>query len=231
MRLEMLRFGVAAFSIVSVFVSNAAAASTSTVVVQISGQLSSNPNDVQLTGNPGAFPIPDLFGGSFAGEFSYDPSQIKGPVGFGFRLSSASIDVRDVHGDLVYRIQDVPNPMYVNDGSALFAIGPSFLGQPGYVSRTPTDLRFERLNSEFTSTAINPPSAAALNTAIFGPYNGGGTQLSLDDDVNPFDGWSLPAVSATFHAELVPEPCTLVLLSLAIVLGMIAWLDRAWIGK
>ena len=56
-------------------------------------------------------------------------------------------------------------------------------------------------------------------------------------DAGDFDQWRLhfgelndigmgAAASAT-----VPEPSSLALLLLSVVLGMIAWLDRAWIGK
>jgi hypothetical protein len=234
MRWELFRAGLISAYIVFVFALDAGAAATSTVVVQISGQFSSNPNDIRLNGNPGPFPLPDLLGGSFAGVFTYDAHEIgivaPDEVLRTFLLSTASIAISDRNGGLVYTIQDVPNPLIVSQNVALLRLGPSGFGQPGFIPLTPTDLRFELLNNSFLGTAINPPSAEALNAATFGNLIGG-TFVELDDVTDPFAGWDLPAASIQLSAKTVPEPSSLVLLLVGIVLGMIAWLDRAWIGK
>jgi hypothetical protein len=196
-------------------------ASSTRIIVEISGQFSTDPNDIRTTYSPGPFPIPSLLGGSFAGSFEYRLELGKSLAGGTlkeFRLSDTSIAVLDNSGNHVFQVHlptsgEPANPLKVISGEARFALGPSFYTQSGFVPRMPTDIRFNLLSSAFTGAADLPPSAGMLNSSSVSFNQSDAPFVELDGDGDPFSGWDLPITSISFLARevAVPEPSTLVL--------------------
>jgi hypothetical protein len=202
-----------------------ATSATRRVIVELSGQFSSNPNDIVVNGNPGSFPLPSLLGGSFAGSFEYRIDAVSvgpAPGPKQFPLSATSIDVFDNTGNSIYTItlpSIYANQLIIWNGEATIRLGPSGpIAGAGYLPRMPTDIRFHLISGEFSSANDAPPVAAVLNSASvlsaeipFGPF------VELDDAINYFDGWDLPITDLSLVAREVPEPSSLAIAFLGII--------------
>jgi len=205
---------------------------TPVVVVDISGELSSDPAEIILIGDPGPFPMPELLGGSFAGHFSYVGSRmgIRTPPTSSVRDFPFSrdifVEVRDGSGNLVYTIDTSPDPFKVGVGSVRFPVGISpFNGGP---SETPSRLSFALENPVFHSDNVFPPTSEQLNAAdiqIFAPNVD--SKIELFSPTDPFDKWKIPfELTISARTVLVPEPSGFN--AMLIVLGLLAaWRRRS----
>lgn len=199
------------------------AASSTIVRLEVSGQFSSNPDDIVIAAHPnGPFPISGLLGGTFSGTVDYSSEALgSGVVYKAFRLRATNIDIFDNTGSRINTITlstGSSNPLLVGDGFTAFNLGPSGDNQQGWVPRMPTDLRFRLLSSAFKFSDIHPPGAAVLNSATLDrsqvPY---GPFVELDDAIDHFSSWDLPITSLSYVAqEVVPEPNSFALLSAAV---------------
>lgn len=159
----------------------------------------------ELFGNlpAAAYPFPKLFGGTFEGMFSYNPSLP--PINVNstnkeYRLQDVSIDIVDNTG---VTINTITNMLPENNVMKLRQTGDIFSLVFGFSAELPfatEDLRLE-FSGNFTVEPTGP-TISEINAATFKPYPSGNSFLETDNDKS-FESWDLGVLSA--NISVVPN--------------------------
>jgi hypothetical protein len=176
-----------------------------TVKVRVQGKFGGY-NDQISNLPPSTYPLPQLFGGSFHGEFSYKSDAFR-DFDRRFPFESVDISVFDNQGGFLHRIDSGPNAIRVGNGEIAFNFGES-AGMEAV--NTPEDLRI-MFTGAFSFDDERPPTLQALSTATFTPFY----SFIEVDGPTAFTFWDVDVVSATI--AVVPEPSAVALAELALL--------------